>query len=556
VKTAGRTTAVHETDVDGLDFGAGITAITALDHMSVVGFDVAGASGTSAAITVTDSSPTLSTDTVVAGRAATAIGLDVLQSTAATSPTITNGSYSAGGVANGTSIAVRITGASPHFTTVTIGGGISAGGALPTTAYGVDCTGCAGTTFTGGTVGTSSATTTGYGLFGTGNVAGLAATTTFFSGGQTTAAGSSAYGVDLATCMGAPTFTNAGVIGGFSPVGVVSTHTGFASSGAACAPILDGGRYFGCEVGVNCIGIDGSAASPLVVRNANPAAGGALYSIGASTGGSSGFGFGIRCAGNACASITNSTIGVGPITSTASSGIGVSFDGASPTMDACRVTGPNVGNGGAPMPSTFYGVYLHLTQALLTNNVIHDGTLGVLVDSLRFDLGQPGPARIEPTVVNNTIDYLVCNTCGARVGIALSGSPGGVPSPQGVFRNNFVHNLGAAGATNAFAELNIASDPRILENNAFWDPTASAGGVYLDGGVTPLMTAAAINAQPGAAANRVVDCMVNATNHLPMTSMCVDTGTNTSCPAGDFDVPPTVRPFNLVCDIGADEYHP
>ena len=77
-------------------------------------------------------------------------------------------------------------------------------------------------------------------------------------------------------------------------------------------------------------------------------------------------------------------------------------------------------------------------------------------------------------------------------------------------------------------------------------------------GAAQLALAAALfrAGQAGAAANRVVDCMVNATYHLPMTSMCVDTGTNTSCPRGDFDIPPTMRPFNLICDIGADEYHP
>jgi hypothetical protein len=553
--TAGRTTTVHDVFGNGINFGPGITSITALDHMSVVGLAVAGASGTSAAITVTDSSPTLSNDNVTAGAAMTAVGLDVVQSTATTSPTITNGSYSAVGVANGTSIAVRITGASPQFTGVMIGGGAVAG-TPPTTAYGVECTDCASTNFSGGSVGGGGATTTSYGFHGTGNLAGLSATTTSFFGGFTSGAGSTGYGVDLETCMGAPTFMNAAAFGGGSPATVTSTHTAFASSGSACAPIITGGRYFGCEVGNNCIGIDGSNSSPLVVRNANPPPGGTLYSIAASTGGSSGFAYGIRCAANACASITSSTIGVGPLTSTATSGIGVSLDGASPTMDSCRITGPNVGNGGAPAASTFYGVYLHQTRALLTNNLIHDGTLGALVDSLRFDLSALGPALIEPTVVNNTIDYVVCNTCGARVGIALSGSPAGVASPEGVFRNNFVHNLGANGTTNAFAELNIASDPRIFQNNALWDPTATGGGVYLDGGATPLSTAATINAQAGAAANQVVDCMLSATYHLPMTSMCVDTGTNMSCPAGDFDTPPTARPYNAICDIGADEYHP
>ena len=127
-----------------------------------------------------------------------------------------------------------------------------------------------------------------------------------------------------------------------------------------------------------------------------------------------------------------------------------------------------------------------------------------------------------------------------------------------MFRNNFIHNLGATGTTTPVIEANVNSDPMTFENNAHWDPTAAGGGLYVDEASMNLTTAAMINALPGAASNVVVDCMLNATFHLTAGSMCIDAGTNTTCPAADFEA--QSRPFSATapafCDIGADELHP
>jgi hypothetical protein len=48
--------------------------------------------------------------------------------------------------------------------------------------------------------------------------------------------------------------------------------------------------------------------------------------------------------------------------------------------------------------------------------------------------------------------------------------------------------------------------------------------------------------------------MLTASNHIPMTSPCVDTGTATGAPGTDIDL--QSRPFGAGFDIGADEFHP
>jgi hypothetical protein len=555
VVTAGRTTVLAETDDDGLVFPPGITTITALDHMSVTGHANMAASAQTAAITITNASPTLSTDVVSAGAAATAIGLRVVQMGGVAAPVVTNGQYAATGAAGGTAVAVSLEASHPSFSMVTIGGASSGIGAVATTSYGVRCTDCAGTTFMGGSSAGGGATTTGYGFYGTGNLAGVTATGTNFGGGQTTGNGSTSYGVRLETCMGAPTFTNDTANGGF-PAGVMTTRTAFASSGAMCAPVIDGGRYVGCELGVNCYGIDASASSPLVVRNVTPGPGGAPVGVQASTGGAD-VGIGLRCTGGACASITNNQIAVGPMTRSGPTGVALWIDGGSaPSVDLNRITGPNGGSAIAIAAPQFYAVFLRATTSVLTNNVIHDGNHAQIVEDVHWDMASDGPL-VEPTLANNTLDYSSCATCGTRVGIVII-APAGAPSrPAGIFRNNIVHNVGMGGISGGFAERNAVSDPRVFENNALWDPTASSGAVYLDEGTMPLAMAASINALTGAAGNQVVDCMVSASFHLPMASACVNTGTLMSCPTNDIDGAGT-RPFPAggMCDIGADEFHP
>ena len=551
-----RTTNIQDVDADGVAFPAGITTATVLSNMGVIGFDSAGAGAMTAAVTITDASPTLTNDVVVGGHAANAMGLRIVHTAAAASPVVMSGTYTALGLPAGTTTAVSIEAATPHFTAVTIGGAIPSGpGTIPTTAYGVHCTDCGGTTFMAGTIGTGGATTTGYGFYGGGNLAGLTMTSTSVNGGQSTANGSASTGVRLESCMGAPTFTTVNAQGGFSPqTATNTTHTAFWTSGATCAPVVDGGTYRGCEVGVNCYGIDADTSSPVVVRNVLPGAGGAPVGIIGSTA-TADVDVGLRCRGGACASITNSQINAGTLSRSGPTGVGLWLEGSNPTVDSCRITGPS---GGAVMtgPPQFYGALIRGGAPTLTNNVIHDGTHALRVISLIYDMTPSATGLVRgPIVANNTIDYNACVTCGPRVGLAFfSNAP---TTPSGTFRNNIIHSTALGGATSAVLEANPNSDPLVFEHNALFDPTAAAGaGVYVDESTTAVNSTGGINALNGMGSmysgNFVGDCGVNGTFHIGGGSLCLDTGTMTSCPAHDFEG--DTRPQGPMCDIGADEH--
>jgi hypothetical protein len=497
---------------------------------------------------VTNSSPTLSADIVRAGDAATAIGLRVVESGLTTAaPVVTGGTYTSFGVAGGTAIAVSLEASSPSFNMVQIGGTSGISVPVATTAYGVRCTDCGGTTFSGGRVTTSGATTTGYGLHGSGDLTGLTASTTNFGGGQTSATGSTSTGIRLDTCTGAPSFTGSNTDGGFPGTVAMTTRIAILSSGAACAPVVDGGRHIGCELGVNCEGIDCNTGSQCVVRNATLITG---------TVGTADTSFGVRCLGGGCASIRTSTINAGNLSRSGPTGIGLEIDGASPTVDDCAITGPNGGNI-AVATARWHSVYLRSTSSTISNCIIASGSHAQPQQVVRYDQTSLGPALIAPTIVNDTIEYASCTTCGGRTGLAIFGSPGALISPMGIVRNNIIRHVGVGGVTNPVVELNVQSDLQSFDNNALWDPTASMGAIYLDEGTMPLATALQINALMPAGSstnNLVVDCVPNASWHIPAGSACRNAGTALSCPRADFTA--QVRPNAAICDIGADEFYP
>ncbi len=559
--TAGRVTAIQDVDVDGVSFPAGITSVTALDTMSVVGFNAAGAAATTAAITITNSSPTLSTDIVRAGSAATAMGLRVVESGGGTAaPTVTGGSYSANGTAGGTAIAVSLEASSPSFSMVAIGGASSGLAAGATTAYGVRCMDCGGTTFSGGSVSTSGATTTGYGFYGSGALTGMTASTTTFGGGSTSTNGSTSTAIRLETCTGAPTFTSTSSNGGFDGGAVLTgtTRTAFSSSGAACAPVIDGGRYVGCERGNTCTGIECSTSSACVVRNAALAVG----SVGSVDTGATG----MRCLTSGCASITGSTAQSGNLRGAALLGTGLDLDGASPAVDDCSIFGPG-GTTSAGAAGRFDALYLRSTTSTVSNSIIRDVPLPgagggpILFPGptfvVRYDQIAAGPALLAPTIVNDTIEYGGCVTCGVRIGLLINGTPTAIGSAAGIVRNDIIRNLTPGGTTNPVIERNMQSDLQFFENNVLFDPTASGGTLYFDEGTTSLSTAVMINTlMVGGTTgmNQVVDCAPNASWHLPAASACRNTGTAMSCPRHDFDG--QARPNEAICDIGADEFYP
>ncbi len=531
-RVAGRVTGIQDLDANGVLFAAGITGATAMELMSVDGLAMAGVGATTSAVTVTGSSPQLLALTVRAGAAANAVGLRV---DAAAAPSVTGGTYSSFGVAGGTAIAVDVDTATPAFNMVTIGAG-AAIGPVATTSYGVRCNNCASTSFNAGSVAGGGGTTATFGLYGTGNMAGFSATGTAFIGGQTTSAMSASTGIRLEACTGAPAFTMVNTNGGFGAA--TGTRTAIRVTGAACAAAITGGRHIGCERSGSCIGIECSGAAPCAVSAASLIQG----SVGVADAD-----WGMRCLAGGCASVTGSTIGAGLLSAAGLTGIAFEVDGASPPIDDNLITGPN--GGAAAVMGRFFGLYLRDTSSFVTNNVIRDGSHMSRAESLRFDQTALGPALVEPRVHSNTIEYTPCTGCGPRVGIGITATPGGLGTPAGVFRNNLVRNTGAGGVTQCVVEYSAQSDPRLFENNALWDPTGTA--VYLDEGTTPLFLAPAINALAGASMNQVVNCMPNATWHIPLGSACQNTGTAAGAPDHDFD--PQPRPHAGGFDIGADE---
>jgi len=547
-RPGGRVTGIQNVDDDGVSFPAGITSVTALDSMSVDGFDRAGAGTTTAAITVTNSSPTLLNNSVRAGDAATAIALRVVETgLTIAAPVVTGGTYVSVGVASGTAVAVSIEDASPSFSMVAIGGALAGGGSVATTAYGVRCTDCAGTTFSGGNVSTSGATTAGYGFHGTGNVAGLAVTTTTFGGGRTTASGSASFGVQLAGCIGASTWTSTRTDGGGPGSTSGATRTAFASSGAACAPVIDGGTHTGCEAGASCYGVDCDTGSQCVLRN--------VATVRA-TSGNADVAVAMRCRAGACARIVGSTLTTGALSRSGPTGIGLELDGASPVVDDNTITGPN---GGliAIAGSRWFGVYLRATNALLTNNLLFDGDHAQSQAVVQYDQTAFGPAAIAPTLHSNTIEYASCATCGDRQGLVVNGSPGALLAPLGVVRNTIIRHVGSGGTTTPVVERNTQSDLQFFENNVLYDTTAAA--IYLDEGSVALTLAPAINLLAGSASNQIFDCALTPAWRIPPSAPnggtgCRNTGTPTSAPDHDFDN--DRRPRESAFDIGADEFVP
>ncbi len=443
--------------------------------------------------------------------------------------------------------AVTINGSAPLILNVTV-----VGGQTPSSTA-IECTGC-GAQMRAVTANGGSATTRAIGFHGTGALTGLSVSTSSFSGGTTSMAGSASFGVRLEGCTSASTWTSTSTFGGSSPPGgaPVGTRTGFDASGATCAPSVTGGSHVGCEAsGVTCIGVSCSAGAPCSVTGSlatSPSGGGIR---GATSHVSSCIG--VQCTTGGCASFVNNSISAGFLLGASTVGMGMQIDGASPIVDRNTITGPQGGIATPPMVGRFYGLYLHTTASLVTNNIILDGSWVGAVDVLRFDLGAASGAVRGPTVHSNTIQFTSCTACGARVGLGLAGVAGAIP--QGVFRNNVFDHSGAGGLTRAVVEYDVNADPMNFENNDMNDTV-----LYFDEGSTPL-TLAMVNALgAGYSGNIAGSCGLTATQHLPGTgSICYDAGTAVAA-ATNHDFDNESRPFSVAgsprYDIGADELHP
>ena len=141
------------------------------------------------------------------------------------------------------------------------------------------------------------------------------------------------------------------------------------------------------------------------------------------------------------------------------------------------------------------------------------------------------------------------------IGIAFDVSAQAPPGARGIIRNNIVL-AGLCNQSFDVAELDVAADPRVLENNDLWQNPSLATALYRDEASSNLVTIAAVNALPDidASANISADPLLSPDGHIVGTSVCRNTGTSAGGPIYDFEG--DQRPQESGFDIGRDEYHP
>ncbi len=236
--------------------------------------------------------------------------------------------------------------------------------------------------------------------------------------------------------------------------------------------------------------------------------------------------------------------------------------------------------------SVSYGVWLERTSAFVDSNLIRGGcsptAVGVHADG--------SAARIQ----NNAIFGYTGNDCGVgggqpplqSVGLQVLAAAGaseidvhsndldgaGTPaactgraleldvsasppaSGSGVYRNNILRAGVCGTARYGLIEAVAGADPRVFENNDL-DPTGMPTALYFDELVTPITTAAQVNALADMTVSGVIsaDPLYTAYPgdlHLTAGSPCVGAGTAVGAPAKDFEGDPRDP---ATPDIGADE---
>ncbi|MFI5288102.1 MAG: choice-of-anchor Q domain-containing protein [Polyangia bacterium] len=539
-------TRIVDTDpATGLKFPAGLTGKTALDGMGVVG--AANASGSSVAIAILDASPRL-IDVIAAGGAAPAsVAVYVGHTTGGgpSAPTITRGSYSAAATAGAASsqFGFLVEGGAPQLSGVVVQNG---GAAAPVAAYSaaLRCQGdgCAGAKLDNVTLDGGGATGLAAGLWASGAVDGLTVGNSKLTGGVVSAASGFGIGAFLDMCSGAPSFSaNPSLQGGS---GATGTLVGFAASGAACRPTVSASALRGCETGGACLGLSCDGA-PCAVS------GGTIDGATSATQ----LAAGVRCSNGGCASLTGITINAGALgAGNGVAGVGVSLDGASPTLDRDLISAPSCPTGGPSASSgPFYAVYLHSTTARLINNILRDRPCGAAEEVAHFDATD---AAHSPILNSNTLEYTTCALCGKRVGLGLTA--GNTQITAGVVRNNIIYNAGgiAAGSPGGTVidEETHDIDLAELENNDLYDPL---GTLYVDENSKSYNSIALIESNlTNASGNLSAAPAFDGANpyHLTAGSPCVNVGLATGAPNHDYDN--DARPQQGAFDVGADEYKP
>jgi hypothetical protein len=254
---------------------------------------------------------------------------------------------------------------------------------------------------------------------------------------------------------------------------------------------------------------------------------------------------GVFCGQDSCRDISGNLRIVGSRTNGES--IGMLLDQSGPTVRG------NVIEGGCG-PSASVGVELNHSYARLVNNIITPGAcagIGAISPVQLYGIRQINGPTNEPHIHSNTIDGgRSTGTCTGRA-VSILAATAGIAS--GVYRNNILH-AGLCTTRYGIQELTpLAADPRVVENNAFWNATA---GQYLDEGTTAINLEGAIDglADIVSAGNLVRDPGFVAAFgdvHLASGSACIDRGTTIGLPPNDYDG--DSRPLGAGPDIGADE---
>jgi hypothetical protein len=230
------------------------------------------------------------------------------------------------------------------------------------------------------------------------------------------------------------------------------------------------------------------------------------------------------------------------------------------------------------------GVSLGDTDALVDSNVIEAGCAssigtGLLSDNSRARIqnnqisGAGGDNCMSTPATSVAVEVLVGNgsneidlhsndvfaggfsgAC-TSIGIAFDLSAQPPPGARGIARNNIVL-AGLCNQSFDIAELDVAADPRVLENNDLWHNPNLATALYRDEASSNLVTAAAVNALPdiAASANISADPLLSPDGHIAGGSVCRNTGTSAGGPLYDYEG--DLRPQESGFDIGRDEYHP
>jgi hypothetical protein len=562
----------------GVVFDHPVTAPTSIDGFDLVGGDFA----TSAAVTVRGSTGAVINDDTISGGSGnsvtTSIGVDVVDVGGIAATPIISASSVAGAPVAGTSIGVRSTNSAPVLARncsqfdasgrcsvgcgtnnpvqLSIKGAMGAAGDATNTAIGVlldsSPNALIDTSAICDVAPLTLAHANGTGVKIQGNAAG-----SIVRRNDIIAFGASATGVGVWAdpCNGAaPRISDNLRIAAASAVGG-SRSDGIRAIGA-CHPVIDlnlaisgGVEQAGQDTnGVYCARdmTTGVSSQCTVLSN---------VLISGSTGGFPPHAVGVRCDDGACLRID----GNGLIT-----GRGGVFAAGVVVSKAGPVIARNTITAGCGL-QTAIGLQSLDSFARVENNVIHGlnaaaGTACVAGAALQ----QSYAVQVVTAAGNNEL-HLHSNSlfgdglpvpCVSRA-LTFDATDAGPPpsAPRGVVRNN-VLSAGVCSTRYDLQELNVAADPRVLQNNWF-DRTPLGTVFYRDEASTDLTDAGAVNALTDITASGNIEGMCGVTSanfHLPATSVCRNAGTDAGAPAIDFDG--DKRPQEGVFDIGADEYVP